>query len=317
MYTPTEVDGTIPDAAGAIPDLEALLTSDEEEEELPQAPATPPVEFSVNQAIMKAFSEFGTSLPEFWAEPAQRWKAIIERLYRAQARLQHPDRNQKNKKEAHQKMIRLGCHKEVLLQFLQDWSQLQRLLRRHLPTCVCVRCHDLFQRMTRCRFCLGTESKKGHQNCGLKKEASYYRRNHPNWYPTLLRYQAHGDDTGEARKKADMDRKLQEGRQKTAEKLEKIRRKREAEEEQILFHQHLAEALQKTEMEVISEWERETGLKASASTIQACFFVSCLHVKAFFGFFTCLQNVYAGRTVGPKQLQDPLEEWVRVLQQAS
>ena len=59
------MDGTIPDAAGAIPDLEALLTSDEEEEELPQAPATPPVEFSVNQAIMEAFSELGTSLLEF------------------------------------------------------------------------------------------------------------------------------------------------------------------------------------------------------------------------------------------------------------
>ena len=48
MYTPTEVDGTIPDRAGAIPDLETLLVSDEEEEELPHAPATPPMELSVN-----------------------------------------------------------------------------------------------------------------------------------------------------------------------------------------------------------------------------------------------------------------------------
>ena len=149
--------------------------------------------------------------------------------------MQHPDRNQKNKKEAHQKMIRLGCHNEVLLQFVANWSQIQRLLRRQLPTCVCALCHDLLQKMTRCRFCLGTEKKNGHQGCGLGKEASYYRRNHPNWYPTLLRDQAHGDDTAEARRKADMDRKLHEGRQKTAEKLEKIRRKREAEEEQILF----------------------------------------------------------------------------------
>ena len=200
--------------------------SDEEKEELPHAPATPPMELSVNQAITEAFSELGASLPEFWAEPAQRWKAIIERLYRAQARVQHPDRNQKNKKDAHQKMIRLGCHKEVWLLFVANWSQIQRLLHRQLPTCVCALCHDLFLKMTRCRFCLGTEKKNGHCGCGLGKEASYYRRNHPNWYPTLLRYQAHGDDTAEARRKADMDRKLHEGRQK--EKLEKIRRKREA-----------------------------------------------------------------------------------------
>ena len=67
----------------------------------------------------------------------------------------------------------------------------------------------------------------------------------------------------EAKRQVDMERRVQEGRDKTAARLEKLRRQRDEEEQQILFDQRLAEALQKAEMEVTEEWEKENGMKAT------------------------------------------------------
>ena len=59
-------------------------------------------------------------------------------------------------------------------------------------------------------FVSGTDQKHGHK-CGLAKETSYYQRNHLMWFPILLRCQAHGGDTAEAKNKIEMERKVQQG----------------------------------------------------------------------------------------------------------
>ena len=58
-------------------------------------------------------------------------------------------------------------------------------------------------------------------------------------------------------------------------------------------------------MEVISDWERETGLKASASATQACFFVSCLPVKAFFLVFHLFAKRLCSQDLGPQAVAGP------------
>ena len=138
---------------------------------------------------------------------------------------------------------RLGSHREALLQFITDWSKIRRLLGRHLPTCFCSLGHELWLGVTRCRFCLGTNKKHSHKGCGLTKEASYFQRNRIAWYPAVLRHIAHGLDAMEARRQVDMERRVREGRDKTAAKLDKLRRQRDEEEKQILFDQRLAEVL--------------------------------------------------------------------------
>ena len=137
---------------------------------------------------------------------------------------------------------RLGSHREALLQFITDWSKIRRLLGRHLPTCFCSLGHELWLGVTRCRFCLGTNKKHSHKGCGLTKEASYFQRNRIAWYPAVLRHIAHGLDAMEARRQVDMERRVREGRDKTAAKLDKLRRQRDEEEKQILFDQRLAES---------------------------------------------------------------------------
>ena len=105
----------------------------------------------------------------------------------------------------------------------------------HLPTCFCCLCHELWQRMTCCRFCLSTNKKHGHKGCGLTKEASYFQRHHISWYPAILRHIAHGLDATEAKRQVDMERRVQEGRQKTAAILEKLNRQRDEEEKHKSF----------------------------------------------------------------------------------
>ena len=103
--------------------------------------------------------------------------------------MRHPDRNPTRAKEAHQLMIRLGLHRDTLVQFTRDSGRsrrIRRLLGHHLLTCVCSLCHELWQTMPRCRFCLGTDKKHGYKGRGLGTEASYFQRNHLAWYPTCL-----------------------------------------------------------------------------------------------------------------------------------
>ena len=157
---------------GHIPDLDSLLVTDSEGEEEPAPAAEPPQVDTLHEAVATVCVVLGTSLPELRALHPDR----VESLYRRQARVQHPDRNRDNAKRAHQKTIQLGVHRDTLFQFIESWKNIRRLLAKHTPTCVCGRCHDLWHRMTRCGFCLGTNKKHGHQGCGLGKDASYYQR---------------------------------------------------------------------------------------------------------------------------------------------
>ena len=222
---------------------------------------------TLHEAVATVCVVVGTSLPELRALHPDR----VESLYRRQARVQHPDRNRDNAKRAHQKTIQLGVHRDTLFQFIESWKNIRRLLAKHTPTCVCARCYDLWTRMSRCTFCLGTNTKNGHQGCGLGKDASYYRRYRLAWFPTLVRHQAHGCTTQQAKQNAERERLLQERRRNTEAKLDKLREQQAAKEAQILFDQELAEALQKAELEVTAKWEQATGLSAGASSLKASF----------------------------------------------
>ena len=91
------------------------------------------------------------------------------------------------------------------------------------------------------------------------------------WSPTLVRYQAHGCTTFQAKQNAERERLLQERRHTTEAKLDKLREKHATEEAQILFDQELAEALQRAELELTATWEEATGLSAGASSLKASF----------------------------------------------
>ena len=264
-FPPTEAD-----LDGRIPDLDSLLVTDSEGEEDPAPAEEHPVD-TLHEAVATACVVLGTSLSELWGHQPDKWKPTVESLYRRQARVQHPDRNRDNAREAHQKTIQLGIHRDTLFQFIESWQMIRRLLGKHTPTCVCARCYDLWTRMSRCTFCLGTNTKNGHQGCGLGKDASYYRRYRLAWFPTLVRHQAHGCTTQQAKQNAERERLLQERRRNTEAKLDKLREQQAAQEAQILFDQELAEALQKAELEVTAKWEQATGLSAGASSLKASF----------------------------------------------
>ena len=94
-------------------------------------------------------------------------------------------------------------------------------------------------------------------------------RSHKSWFPTLLRYQAHGCATAKACQNAERDSLLAEGRGITEEKLEKLHH------EQQEAYQELAEAKQCAELEVTAKSETTSGLEASGSNIKAS--VVCLY----------------------------------------
>ena len=79
---------------------------------------------SVISNLVEAIPALGFDLSDFYGAPPGDWDRSIRQAYRCVARSAHPDHNPGNS-TAHFRMVRLGHHRDELLQFCRLWETIR------------------------------------------------------------------------------------------------------------------------------------------------------------------------------------------------
>ena len=115
-------------------------------------------------------------------------------------------------------MVRLGQHRDELLQFCRFWATIRKVFGPGPPDCFCSTCLELWTKRSQCRHCLQISTRHGHK-CGLTFVTSYYRRfqgsKDPARFNRCLHRVAHGSTETIAKRETVVENNILETKRKT------------------------------------------------------------------------------------------------------